>query len=145
MSVHETARYLNADEFVSWLIGRYGEQYIAETVTAKDNSKSGKYARRWYAWREEQDLICVYTADSWLVNVFHLNIQDVPECCFTERPRTYRKATPEDKAEAIRRVEAGESQRSVARDIGVSYAALTKWVLKASRGETFAAKDQVAA
>lgn len=145
MLVHETARYLNADEFVSWLIGRYGEQHIAETVAAKDDSKSGKYARRWYAWREEQDLICVYTADSWLVNVFHLNIQDVPECCFTERPRTYHKATTDERIEAVRRVKAGETQRSVARDMGISYAALAKWLANAKQGKSLTAQTKVAA
>lgn len=145
MSARETARYLKAKEFVNWLIGCYGEEYIAETVCAKDNSKSGKLARRWYAWRIEQDLICVYTADAWLVSVFQLNIQDVPDCCFTARARTYKQASPEVKTEAIRRVNNGESQRSVALSLGVSHAALTKWLCKAKRGETFEPKEKVAA
>ena len=132
--LRERAVYINTKPFVDWLLSIYGEEGLNERIRAADDLRKGRWARRWYAWRNESRWVSVYTADEFLVKALHLNLQDVPDDCFVERTWKQGKICPEDRLRAAQRVEAGETTTAIATELGISKSSVQKWCQSYRRG-----------
>lgn len=137
--LRDRAEYIDTKPFVVWLLNIYGEEGLNERIRAADDARSGRWARRWYAWRNESRWVSVYTADEFLVRTLYLNLQDVPEHCFVERTWKQGKICPEDRLRAAKRVEAGETTTAIANELGISKSSVQKWCQRYRRGEQMAA------
>lgn len=126
--LRETAKFIDAGEFVDWLTDLYGEERITERIGV---SGGARWSRRWFHWRKETatGLIDVHKVDEFIRDVFmgDLFLSDVPDCCFTTSERTWTRNGEEVRRDAVTALRSGGKPLEVAQRLGVSPSTVQKW------------------